>query len=399
MSIDKRNRIPASELTDYTGWSQPPANGKGDVVEAVKKRQRDDIDPNQDVSTPPESISHSQDAAIVEDISLEEALSESVMSADALEKIANEAHEEGFNAGHEEGVNTGYQEGFSKGHEEGAAQGHQEGYEAGLLQAKAEAKALSDQVLSQQVNQLTQLMQRLIEPMLARESQVEGLMLELLKQTTQAVLMHEAKTTPDVLTQIVSEAIKSIPVNAKNVVLYLNPEDIAVIENTLPIKKDWQVEADMTIQAGGCRIETSQSQVDNTIESRLSQVFEQLLERQALVSHEPVIDADAPKSEAGLSAFLNDVHTSDNWDEQQALQDMIHSGDSVEKRLVENQSPIENQLSAESHLVENQSPEEQLLQAGNLSPEASLQPIDQAASPEPFEPQNPITPPSTDDDV
>lgn len=329
MTIDKRNRIPASELTNYTSWNLPSVDGAkrlddekytaNTVKEATQNNERGQ--PNE-VTSGSSDLPNTQTK--VEDVTLEEALTESVMSADALEKIANEAHEEGFNMGREEGLNSGYQDGFAKGQEEGAAQGHQEGYEAGLIQAKAEAKELSDQVLSQQVMQLQQLMHRLIEPIVNREEHIESLMLELVQQVSKAVIGHQAQTDHNVLVAMVNEAIKSLPVQAQDVTIYLNPDDARLVQDYVAFKSEWQVGSDPNVTSGGCRIETTQSQIDNTIENRLFQVFEQLLDRKENPSEGEAIDRNAPKSEAGLSAFLNDVQTSDNWDEQQALQNIIH---------------------------------------------------------------------------
>lgn len=353
---DKRNRIPASELADLANWNLPSV-GEGKSVNVIKKRTLGKENPYQakldsgvtieDVSSEELSseLSQAQTGQVqseqtkVEDITLEEALTESVMSADALEKIANEAHEEGFSAGHEEGVEKGFQEGLIKGHEEGHAKGHQEGYEAGLVQAKAEAKELSDQVLSQQVQQLQYVMQRLIEPTVNREETIEGLMLNLLRQVVKAVIGHEAKTDHSILTNLVNEAVNALPVNAQDVIIYLNPDDARLIQEYVSLKKEWQIGSDPSIDAGGCRVETTQSQIDNTLENRLTQVFEQLLGRKENPVQGDVIDRNVPKSQAGLTAFLDGVQTSDNWDEQQALQNMMQNTEE-ETHMIAEDKPL-----------------------------------------------------------
>lgn len=356
MTIDKRNRIPAAELTDYTSWSLPSVEDGKRIDDGKRTGTTNSRAQNNNNVKPLEPQSDVGDLANaqtkVEDVTLEEALTESVMSADALEKIANEAHEEGFNAGREEGLNNGYQEGFAKGQAAGVAQGHQEGYEAGLIQAKAEAKELSDQVLNQQVMQLQQLMHRLIEPIVNREEHIESLMLELVQQVSKAVIGCQAKTDHSVLVTMVSEAIKSLPVHAQDVTIYLNPDDAKVIQDHIALKNEWQIGSDPNIDVGGCRIETTQSQIDNTLENRLAQVFDQLLGRKENPLEGEPIDRNAPKSEAGLSAFLNDVQTSDNWDEQQALQNLIHDNDQSDKELSLEDAQTEN-TNIENTNIEN----------------------------------------------
>jgi flagellar assembly protein FliH len=250
LSNDNRSRIPAGEGQGYSSWLLPSVED-GDIVEAVKTKK------------PP--------TATIEDVELDD-VPGGAISAEELERISNEAHEEGYTAGFE----AGRQAGLKAGHDEGHTQGHSAGYEAGLDQAKIE--------LNQQMLLLQQILQRLIEPMSEREEQVEIALLELLKQALTAVLCSPLVPHQETLKAVVQQTVMALPVTAKDVLIYLNPEDVGLMSSIMPLKREWQIEEDLSMMRGGCRVETRQSQIDNSLESRLDQVFDQIALRGELAA-------------------------------------------------------------------------------------------------------------------
>ncbi|HCM48548.1 MAG TPA: flagellar assembly protein FliH, partial [Colwellia sp.] len=113
------------------------------------------------------------------------------LTAQDIEEIRQAASDEGFGQGKEEGFAKGYEEGKAKGLEEGKAQGIEEGNEQGLAQGKEH--------IDEQSANWQSLIDQLHQPLASVEKNVEEQLLNLVLQLTEAVVLHEAKTNPDIL--------------------------------------------------------------------------------------------------------------------------------------------------------------------------------------------------------
>lgn len=148
--------------------------------------------------------------------------------------------------------------------EEGFRQGVQEGREAGAKEFSAQFQLLQ------------QLLAGLDQPFEALDSSVERQLAELAMLVARQLVRRELKTEPEQVISVVREALAALPVAARNVRLALNPEDAALIRQTLPVQGDEQTLqiVDDPVQArGGCRVYTDTSQIDATVESRLNAVI------------------------------------------------------------------------------------------------------------------------------
>ena len=196
------------------------------------------------------------------------------LTAQEIDDIRQAAYDEGFNEGKESGFTQGYEEGKKQGHEEGITQGHDEGLNKGLEDAK------------EQIDVLTQQWQALIndlhEPIAHVENNVEQQLLNLVVQLTQAVTLQEAKINPDIVLSAISEGIKLLPLQDPNTQIYLNPEDIKMVEEKFGAEyiqeKNWRLLPAPHIDRGSCQIENSTSNIDLTMKSRLKDVLDSFLQ-------------------------------------------------------------------------------------------------------------------------
>lgn len=196
------------------------------------------------------------------------------LTAEEIEEIRQAAHDEGFNQGKEEGFAKGYEEGKAQGIEEGTIEGIEQGTEQGLAQGKDTIDALSEKWQS--------LIEQLDKPLASVEKNIEEQLLSLVVQLTEAVVLQEAKTNPDILMAAINAGIKSLPSNESNTQIYLNPDDIKQVEEQFGkefIKESgWRLLPAPQLTHGSCQIENSTSNIDLQMKSRLKQVLESFLQ-------------------------------------------------------------------------------------------------------------------------
>jgi flagellar assembly protein FliH len=196
------------------------------------------------------------------------------LTAEDIEAIRQAAHEEGFTQGKEEGFTAGYEEGKAKGLTEGSAQGIEEGKSEGLTQGKEAIDLLSERWSS--------LIEQLNTPLATVEKNVEDQLLNLVVQLTEAVVLQEAKTNPDILIAAIATGIKALPANDENTQIYLHPDDIKHVEQQFGEQhiKDsgWKLLPAPQLTVGSCQIENSTSNIDLQMKSRLKQVLESFLQ-------------------------------------------------------------------------------------------------------------------------
>lgn len=191
---------------------------------------------------------------------VEEEIVAQKLTLSELEKIREDAYQEGLQQGRQEGLQQGLDEGRQTGHAEGLAQ----------AQTEVEARL---QLLQSALEQLD-------TPLRQLDQQVEQLVVELVLEFGQAVVANELQSSPETVLQVVQECIGQLPQHAGNVLIQVHPDDLAVIEPLVAVNERWQLLDNTDIQRGGCKVEASNTVIDHTMEQRLAAAVSQL--RQAL---------------------------------------------------------------------------------------------------------------------
>ena len=203
----------------------------------------------------------------------EEVAEPTPLTAEEIDKICTAASEEGFNQGKEEGFSAGFEEGKIKGIEEGNIQGLEEGNAQGLLEGK--------EVIEQLAGNWKGLIEQLHSPMATVEKNVEEQLLNLVVQLTEAVVLQEAKTNPDILMAAITTGIKSLPSSEPQTQIYLHPDEIKMVEEQFGAdyinESGWRLLPAPQLSPGSCQIENSTSNIDLQIKNRLKQVLEPFL--------------------------------------------------------------------------------------------------------------------------
>jgi flagellar assembly protein FliH len=168
-------------------------------------------------------------------------------TAEQLENIHVLAHQEGYEAGHAEGYQVGYAEAAKQAREEAERL-------AGLMASLEGSLREADQVLAQEVLDFA---------------------LEVARQ-----MLHQAlEAKPELVLGVVREAINTLPHFGQSAHLVLNPTDAELVRSHMGDQlahTGWKILEDARIERGGCRVETSQSQIDASLATRWQRVVASL---------------------------------------------------------------------------------------------------------------------------
>lgn len=301
MSAKLPNLIASEDLQNCNTWSLPDVGKGANILSAeTKKRQRleterqaQKLSENTPDSERVETDCHGE---VIEDVD-DEQLSYSPLTADQLQEMADAAEKEGFDLGYGEGV------------VKGIAEGKKQGYEEGLAQAQAEIR----EQLTTQVSQLLQVAEALVEPIQSQEEQLQKLLLRYVTTLTEQVIERELQQDSSHILSVVQRAIQALPVGADNIKVVVNPDDLALVETYAEEQGEpWIFKGDGQLLPGGCRIESAESLVDFSVESRMKAMFSQFMDKQ-LVGQEAEWDQQESspqpleKSEAARQEDKDDV--------------------------------------------------------------------------------------------
>lgn len=154
------------------------------------------------------------------------------------------------------------------------AQAREEGYRQGLEVGRQEGEArVHDErvALSQLANGLTELIKD-FEQGLAND--VLAMSLELAK----LIVRNVVRVKPDLVLSVIREAVGSLPGVDQQTAIHLHPADAALLRKLADGDKTlgelpWRIVEDVQLERGGCRLETSTTEVDATLETRWRRVI------------------------------------------------------------------------------------------------------------------------------
>ena len=161
-----------------------------------------------------------------------------------------------------------YDEGFNMGRKEGRSQGYKEG--------RAQAESESQQLFQR----LEALFNALNNPVSQLDDELETSIVELTLSIARQLVRREIRIEPGEIVAVVREAVRALPISARNPTIFLHPEDMQLVLNALSIGDDersYRFEEDLLLTRGDCRVETESSYIDASIEARLSAIAANML--------------------------------------------------------------------------------------------------------------------------
>ncbi|HHJ17167.1 MAG TPA: flagellar assembly protein FliH [Gammaproteobacteria bacterium] len=160
--------------------------------------------------------------------------------------------------------------------EEIQEQARQEGFQQGL----GEGREAGMQVLRERIDLLEQVVQSLDGPLQKLDDAVEQQLVQLAMLVARQLVRRELKVDPGQVVGVVREALAALPIAARNVQLALHPEDAEMVREVLSLHEEEQsihIIDDPVQDRGGCKVLTSTSQIDASVESRLNAVIANVL--------------------------------------------------------------------------------------------------------------------------
>ena len=153
--------------------------------------------------------------------------------------------------------------GYADGHAQGLAEGRAAGLNEGRLQAAQEIIHLQNIAVTfgTEVAQANEV--------------IADDMLDLALDLAKAMLKTALTVRPELVLPIVGEAIRYLPSLQQPALLFLHPEDAALVKDHMQDELDkagWRVAEDRHMERGGCRVETASNQIDASAPTRWQRI-------------------------------------------------------------------------------------------------------------------------------
>ena len=281
--IERRQRIPAEEVIEPKRWNLPYWVEPEAVVKAREKEQ-----------------AKAEKEADTEVEVEEEEIEVEPLTAEQLENIRQDAYNEGLQQGLVEGRQKGEKLGAQEGRKEGLTAGTEEGrklgFEAGNHEGKKQALEEGEKQTQQTIDDLQSVINNLSEALSSHKNSIENFLPELVTQLAQAVINEELSQGSEHIVALVKLALAALPVEKSDLSIELNSKDLPFLEAAFE-QENIQAKLSVVdeISAGGCRLVTSKSVADFTLEDRWQNVLAQY-NRQlqlGLMQDEAVLDQAA----------------------------------------------------------------------------------------------------------
>ncbi len=250
MSLSKLLR--GDEADAMSRWELPHVDGQAET--GTRTRQAEEAEPAEEEATP------------------------RWPTAEELESIRQQAHDEGF--------------------AEGREAGHQEGHEKGYKAGEKEAKKLQ-QEQKKRLQTLEALIDAQAEPLEQLDDEVQEQMVRLVLTLSRQVIRRELQTQPGEILPVIREAVALLPMSARDVRVHVHPDDHRFLNELLGEDESgraWRLVDDPSLTRGGCVVQAERSRVDATLERRLAQLASQLLG-----GREDDLVRDLTRSDAGTA--------------------------------------------------------------------------------------------------
>lgn len=166
-------------------------------------------------------------------------------------------------------------------------QGKREGEQAGQAELMAQAKRLK--TLADRFTDVTGDLDAALEQELA----------EFTMLIARRVIRRELKMNPELILDLIREALQAMPMSSRNIVLHMHPDDVRLVREKLAVddgEMRWKAVADPMIERGGLRVTSESSLLDVTLQRRIQQIASQILGDDRSGASDDKSDAEAEGS-------------------------------------------------------------------------------------------------------
>lgn len=147
--------------------------------------------------------------------------------------------------------------------------GYADGLQAGREAARGE--------LQQAVARLEALLEAMARPLQSLDEATERELAQLAALVARRVVAHELRTRPERVVQAVRAAVAALPAATRQLQVYLQPDDLALVRDAGCADAHWELLPDAALVRGDCRVESEHSSLDARVETRLASLVDALL--------------------------------------------------------------------------------------------------------------------------
>lgn len=158
---------------------------------------------------------------------------------------------------------------------------HRQAWEKGFAEGRSAGLTAGEQELTETAAALECILNALARPLEELDVRVEDEIVALVKAVSGQLVRRELKIDPSHIVGVIREGLSALPLSSGKPVIRLHPLDVEVVQQCLSssdVNRAWHIEADPIMQRGGCMIVSADSQVDCSLETRLSRVIATMFE-------------------------------------------------------------------------------------------------------------------------
>ena len=161
-------------------------------------------------------------------------------------------------------------------------QAFEEGYSQGFQKGMQDAES----AIQERLNNIDSIAQFLQKPLQEVDEAVVEQLSQLAISIARKLIRREIKTDPGQIVAVVRETVSALPAGIQNIRVFMNPDDAAVLRESMNIAdgdKSWTIVEEPLLSKGGCKVLTDYSEIDASVEARLSGIIARMLggERQS----------------------------------------------------------------------------------------------------------------------
>ena len=139
--------------------------------------------------------------------------------------------------------------------------GFEQGHADGLAQGQAEVRRL--------IAQIEGILDNFSRPLVRLENEVVAALGELAVRIAGNLVGRAYEAEPELLAQLVNEAVDAVGGAAREVEVRLHPDDIAALTPVLSLSPNQRLTPDLSLSRGDLRVHAETVRIDGTLDARL----------------------------------------------------------------------------------------------------------------------------------
>ena len=159
------------------------------------------------------------------------------------------------------------------------AQAYKEAYDSGFQKGRQQGMLVGQNEIAHRSQLLETLLQSLTQPFRQLDDDVEQELVGLALAVARQLVRRELNADPGQVVAVVHEALAALLIGSREIKVCLHPEDVIAVRELMAktdAERNWSLMDDPLLNRGDCQILTETSQIDATLERRLTAVVSQL---------------------------------------------------------------------------------------------------------------------------